>query len=171
MTDKPRIYVACLAAYNNGHLHGAWIDATEGEWAIETDIQTILASSPIAAAEEWAIHDHEGFEGLEVSEYAGVATVVRLARFVSEHCAKGVAVAEYYGGDLDEAEEALSDRYLGCYASTADYLEEVMGETASVHESLRFYIDWAAMARDAELNGDLLSIEGGDSEVYVFAGG
>lgn len=25
--DGPRIYVACLAAYNNGHLHGRWIDA------------------------------------------------------------------------------------------------------------------------------------------------
>ena len=22
----PSIYVACLAAYNNGHLHGKWID-------------------------------------------------------------------------------------------------------------------------------------------------
>lgn len=24
---KPRIYAACLAAYNSGYLHGAWIDA------------------------------------------------------------------------------------------------------------------------------------------------
>ncbi|WP_163535891.1 antirestriction protein ArdA, partial [Klebsiella pneumoniae] len=23
-TNSPRIYVACLAAYNNGYLHGAW---------------------------------------------------------------------------------------------------------------------------------------------------
>ena len=27
-TEQPRIYVACLAAYNNGILHGAWIEAT-----------------------------------------------------------------------------------------------------------------------------------------------
>jgi hypothetical protein len=25
----PRIYVACLSAYNNGHLHGWWIDADQ----------------------------------------------------------------------------------------------------------------------------------------------
>jgi hypothetical protein len=25
--DQPQIYVACLAAYNNGRLHGVWIDA------------------------------------------------------------------------------------------------------------------------------------------------
>lgn len=24
-----KIYVACLAAYNNGYLHGEWIDATQ----------------------------------------------------------------------------------------------------------------------------------------------
>ena len=27
--SNPRIYVACLAAYNNGYLHGAWIDADQ----------------------------------------------------------------------------------------------------------------------------------------------
>ncbi|WP_426033321.1 antirestriction protein ArdA, partial [Caulobacter sp. DWP3-1-3b2] len=26
---KPRIYVACLAAYNNGWLHGVWIDVED----------------------------------------------------------------------------------------------------------------------------------------------
>jgi Antirestriction protein (ArdA) len=28
--EEYRIYVACLAAYNNGYLHGKWIDATRG---------------------------------------------------------------------------------------------------------------------------------------------
>lgn len=28
----PRIYVACLAAYNNGSLHGRWIDADQDFW-------------------------------------------------------------------------------------------------------------------------------------------
>ncbi|MEH6810874.1 MAG: antirestriction protein ArdA, partial [Hyphomonas oceanitis] len=28
LRETQRIYVACLAAYNNGHLHGAWIEAT-----------------------------------------------------------------------------------------------------------------------------------------------
>ena len=27
LTDQPRIYAACLAAYNNGILHGEWIEA------------------------------------------------------------------------------------------------------------------------------------------------
>ena len=60
-TEKPRIYVACLAAYNNGYLHGAWVDATQDAWAIWGVVQKMLAASPVADAEEWAIHDHEGF--------------------------------------------------------------------------------------------------------------
>lgn len=27
--NTPRIYAACLAAYNSGRLHGRWIDATQ----------------------------------------------------------------------------------------------------------------------------------------------
>jgi antirestriction protein len=170
MTTTPRIYVACLAAYNNGHLHGAWIDATQGEWAIWTDIQTILAASPIAGAEEWAIHDYEGFYGASVSEHASVETVVRLAGFISEHGELGATVLEHYGGDVEEAEEALKDRYLGCWAAVADYIQECHEQANPVPEALRFYIDWQSMARDAQLGGELVSFEVGHGQVHLFAG-
>ena len=44
--DPIRIYVACLAAYNNGHLHGCWIEVTD-EAAIWQAVQDMLAASPI----------------------------------------------------------------------------------------------------------------------------
>ena len=39
---KPRIYVACLAAYNNGILHGAWIEATEA-WSMWEARRAVLS--------------------------------------------------------------------------------------------------------------------------------
>lgn len=36
--NTPKIYVACLSAYNNGYLHGLWIDATQEAEDIEDDI-------------------------------------------------------------------------------------------------------------------------------------
>ncbi len=39
--EQPRIYVACLAAYNNGHLHGAWIDAAQDAWSIYDAVQAV----------------------------------------------------------------------------------------------------------------------------------
>ena len=53
--DAPRIYVACLAAYNNGILFGEWIPADQTETDIRKNIQTMLSASPIKDAKEWPI--------------------------------------------------------------------------------------------------------------------
>ena len=42
-TDTPRIYVACLASYNAGILHGEWIDATDAD-VIREAIANMLSS-------------------------------------------------------------------------------------------------------------------------------
>jgi antirestriction protein len=76
---EPRIYVACLAAYNSGWLHGAWIDVGDDADAVWAAIAAMLKTSPVARAEEWAIHDYEGFGGVEIAEYAGVDRVVEVA--------------------------------------------------------------------------------------------
>ena len=51
MTDaaesNPRIYVACLAAYNNGYLHGAWIDADQDTDEIRAEVAAMLLSCPL----------------------------------------------------------------------------------------------------------------------------
>lgn len=166
----PRIYAACLAAYNNGYLHGAWIDATQEPSAIYEAVRHMLAASPITGAEEWAIHDFEGFGEARIEEYASFDRVSELATFLSEHSEIGAAVLEHYSGDLGEATEAMTDRYLGAYASLADYVQEQTEETVTIPASLRYYIDYQAMARDAELNGDLFTVSTASDEVHVFSG-
>lgn len=96
--------------------------------------------------------------------------MVRLARFVSDHGEVGAKVLEYYGGDLDEAEEALSDRYLGEYASLADFMQETTEEAVTIPQTLQSYVDWNAMACDAERSGDVLTFETAYDVVHVFAG-
>lgn len=41
-----RIYVACLASYNNGVLHGRWIDADSDVDAMGAEVAAILRASP-----------------------------------------------------------------------------------------------------------------------------
>ena len=38
-----------------------------------------------------------------------------------------------------------------------------------IPEALRDYIDWDAMARDADMSGDLFTIETAHGEVHVFS--
>ncbi len=52
MGEEIRIYVADLAAYNNGKLHGVWINATDYLEDIQDQINNMLAESPEGFAEE-----------------------------------------------------------------------------------------------------------------------
>ena len=57
-----------------------------------------------------------------------------------------------------------------CYPSLADYVQEMTEDSMTIPQTLQYYIDWQAMARDAELNGDLFTISTAYNEVHVFAG-
>lgn len=165
-TREIRIYVACLAAYNNGRLHGRWIDAHQDVSTIWEEISAMLKASPIAGAEEWAIHDYEGFEGVTISEWEGFGRVSEIAAFIAEHGALGGKLIEYFGS-LEDAQSAISDQYAGEYRSTADFVQEMTEQGTDIPESLQYYIDWNAMARDWEIN-DILTIETDFDAVHVF---
>ena len=83
--DEPRIYVACLAVYNSGHLHGVWIDAVQEAWTNWDAVQDMLCVSPAAGAEEWAIRNYEGFGGVRIEEYPSFENVGALAAFAVAH--------------------------------------------------------------------------------------
>ncbi|WP_420346515.1 antirestriction protein ArdA [Pelagibius sp.] len=165
--NTPRIYAACLAAYNNGRLHGRWIDVTQDPEDIQAEIAQMLAASPIPGAEEWAIHDYEGFEGARLEEYSGIEKTHALALFIVEHGKLGAKVLEQFGGDLDDTKAAFEE-YAGEHRSLADFAQELTEETTEIPQSLVNYIDYETMARDMELNGDVFTVELGFDEVHVF---
>lgn len=165
-TDEIRIYVACLAAYNNGTLHGAWINANQDAWEIWNEVSAMLNASPIEEAEEWAIHDYEGFQGITISEWEGFERVSDIAAFIAEHGELGGKLIAYFGS-LQDAQSAIGDQYAGEYRSTADFVQEMTEQGTEIPKSLQYYIDWNAMARDWEIN-DILTIETGFENVHVF---
>jgi len=165
--DTPKIYVACLAAYNNGHLHGRWIHAVQSVDEINAEIRAMLKASPIPNAEEYAIHDYEGFEGTEISEYCGIEEAAQLAEFIEERGKLGAELLNHFCGDRGEAEAAF-DNYAGEYRSLADLAEELTSETTQIPKSLVNYIDYEAMGRDMELGGDVFTIEAGFEQIHIF---
>jgi len=163
--EQIRIYVACLASYNDGILHGAWIDAAQGVAGIWRDVSAMLFRSPAEYAEEWAIHDYEGFGSLRVSENDGFETIATYAAFIEEHGELGAKLAAYFGS-LDDARITITENYQGQYDSLSDYAEQLTKETTQIPESLRYYVDYEKMARDLEIN-DVFAIQSGNS-VHVF---
>tara|TARA_R110000737_G_scaffold120641_1_gene152914 strand:- start:5403 stop:5864 length:462 start_codon:yes stop_codon:yes gene_type:complete len=109
-----RFYVACLAAYNRGRLHGVWIDATQELDEIQEQVNVMLKESPEPDAEEWAIHDYEGFGSYCVSEYPEFEELHLVASFIEEYPKIGGELLNYFGqfgGTVDEAKEAADEHY------------------------------------------------------------
>jgi len=174
----PRIYMASLSDYNAGVLHGEWLEASSDVEAMEEGVQSMLASSPSPGAEEWAIHDYEGFGPVCLSEYESLSTVAILARGIAEHGAAFAHWAALVGtsdpGDLERFEDA----YLGQAESIEGFAEELLDDLGVLRqlddvlpEHLQPYVkfDVAGFARDLELSGDVVTSESSEG-VYVFSG-
>ena len=168
MTTEINIYVADLAAYNNGILHGRWIDATQDLEEIQAQVQAMLKDSPEPDAEEYAIHDYEGFGGYSVSEYEGLESAHNVAVFIEEHGEIGGELLSHFGDSIEDATKAIEEHYAGEYKSLADYAEELTEQTGDIPKHLEFYIDYERMGRDMELSGDVYTIETGFEEIHVF---
>tara|TARA_R110001583_G_scaffold195438_1_gene373552 strand:+ start:11123 stop:11635 length:513 start_codon:yes stop_codon:yes gene_type:complete len=167
MNSDYNIYVADLAAYNAGMLHGVWIDATQELNDIHEAIQAMLAASPEPFSEEWAIHDYDGFGGLGLGEYESLEHVHAIAVFLEEHGELGQAVLSHWCSDIDQAQQALSDDYHGCFTSLADFAQALTEETTSIPDNLAFYIDYDKIGRDLEIN-DVYTVTTAYDEVHVF---
>ena len=163
----PKIYVACLAAYNNGFLHGQWIDANQDAEAIHAEIQDMLEQSPVGGAEEWAVHDYEGFEGLRLSEYESIEDVAQYAQLIEEHGEAWALYAEYVGTDY-ATREAFQEAHHGEWDSEEAFAEHLAEETMEIPERLQYYIDYEKLARELFIN-DYFSAKGGGYKVHVFS--
>jgi antirestriction protein len=171
--NTPKIYVACLSAYNNGHLHGLYIDATQEPDEIQDDINWMLSWSPMAdveACEEWAIHDYENWGGINTNESEDIDKLASLAAILKKHGKAFAVYYNYYGNDVTA--ENFEEYYLGEYESEEDFVQEQWNEQGKLKELeklgiLQCYIDWKAIANDWFID-DYLSIEERYQEVHVF---
>jgi antirestriction protein len=167
----PRIYVASLADYNAGTLHGEWIDASQDADDINSAIQAMLKKSKEPIAEDWAIHDFEGFGSYNLSEHESIETVAKLAEAISDHGEIIAALMSHLGiHDVDEAIKYHEDNYAGTAKNDADFAYDFLescGSLQEIPENLRTYFDYEAYARDMVLGGDIFSVKiDGENHYY-----
>jgi antirestriction protein len=123
---RPRIYVACLSAYNNGYLHGAWIDIEDFE-QVWDEIAKMLTESPMAKeeiCEEWAIHDFEGFGSYKISESHDLEELCAVAEFIQEAEDKFPSdVISFLVDDfgIEGAKDRMENDYIGEFDSDTDF--------------------------------------------------
>jgi len=166
-TDKnqPQVYVACLAAYNSGHLHGEWITPKTDKDELQEQIDKVLKSSPIQGAEEWAIHDYDSFPNL--GEYPDLDKLIQVQEAIDEHGQYVVnAFLENWSvEDLDHIDEA----YYGEYDSFSEFAQQLADDTIeglNGNSTLASYFDYEKWERD--LSYDYHEGEGENGTSLIF---
>lgn len=187
---RPRIYVASLADYNNGLLHGQWLEVDGEADELQAGIDRMLADSPTAqrfgeSAEEFAIHDIDGFGAWRIGEYESLQTIAWVAAGMRQ---QGMAFAAWWSETGSEQLEFLSEQtfeaieeaFLAQYQGVFDS-EEAYGDTMledfgvdldrlEIPAMLRPYlqIDVAGWVRDMKLEGAIQVVEIPGDGVWVF---
>ena len=178
-----RVYVACLGCYNDGRLKGKWWDATtvgdeeeacEDAQAAHDYLTGCSYNHPFYGVhEEWAIHDHEGFEGIGPGEYDRLADVQDTALMLAAYSGAWAAWVRHV--DKDRAtEDAFLEAFLGEWTSLAAYAEESyrdcgMMPTGPEYEWLDSHIDWKSVASELEMDCSVWTADAPDGCIYVFA--
>jgi antirestriction protein len=178
--DPPRIWVGSWLDYNDGVMHGDWIDATREPEDIEADIQAILSDSPTAerhgtSTEDWGVFDHEGFGSCQIEERASLSWVCAVASGITEH---GPAFAAWADLVDDETQlDRFEDAYLGEHDSIEAYAAEQLDDLgyndildSALPEHIRRYIEFnvAGLAHDLWIGGDVLVCHRPDGGVWLF---
>lgn len=159
MTTTPRIWVACLASYNAGTLHGTWIDADQSADGLYAEVQTMLDASPenrtcqwcgaelietvgvthwskpCTHAEHWPGKAEEfaifDFEGFGALRLSEYESLERISAIATAMSEHGEAFAAWLSYECDrEADvEAFEEQYLGEWDSLHDYAENYAEDT------------------------------------------
>ena len=161
------VCVQCLASYNQGISHWQWVDLEfiEEEGDVMDAIKWMLASSPVDGAEEYMVSDTVGLPSFlsncqwpDIKAIEAYGLTFQDVWLNQEGAYK--ACCEHFGQVFTE--EEFSDRYLG-EMSAEEYVQDAY--ESEIPDHLVHYIDWEAMARDWELNGDCIEVDG-----YLFNG-
>jgi antirestriction protein len=141
----------------------------------------MLAASPTAAreglpAEEYAIHDYEGYGPIHLGEHESLERVCALAGMIDEH---GDIFAVWYdqadGRHYDDPADRFAETYRGSFPSLADYAEELVSGDVSpkilnaplLWGTVGGFIDYDQIAHDLECSGEILTIDH-DGMVHVW---
>ena len=165
----PRVWVGCLACYNEGRLVGTWVNAEDAEAITPENIH----GQPTTHEELWCF-DHENIpvrgELDPVSASAWGRCLVQVADELRPALLAWVESGSYVaegGGDLPSITD-FEERYQGIWNSLSEYAENYISETGlldGIPENVARYFDHEAFANDLMLDYTMIDAPDG---IYVF---
>lgn len=152
-----KVWVGCLACYNNGDLVGDWFDAGDSPQNEEEFNEAVPAHVKLQAAdvnphEELWVFDHENspVEG-EYSPWSAKQYAEWMGDIHESEAAAFSAYVKHVGTFDEDSAEAFRDSYQGDYSSNEDFAQELADSLGLLNKEASWpnsYIDWERAARD-----------------------
>lgn len=186
-TTAPKIYVASLSDYNNGILHGRWIDCDKDADWMRAEIADMLRGSHypnvtvehpetgemVPSAEEYAIHDSEGlpFTGEHI-DLDRIAEYMETIDDLNDSEIEAFHAWIENDSDREIDVDSFRDQYRGCWDTLEDYVQNYWEECSEFKGDSQWwhptnYIDWDRMGNDLRLSGDVWTHDGSEG-IHVF---
>lgn len=134
-----------------------------GVWLV--GCETCEDTGSVPSAEEYAVHDYDDFPDL--GEHPGVDRLVEVAEAIAEH---GEAMRVWLAVNHNDP-GGFEDAYRGTADSWEDFAAQLLeddGTLAEIPEYLHRYFDFAAYARDLEVDG-WWAERGCDGKMHFFS--
>jgi len=140
ISDTPKVYIADLAAYNEGKLVGEWIDLSDFSSGsdVMNKINELLekwSEEQKEKREEYAVHDMENFPKELYDESMGEEDFQKVIDYweaVSNSDYPKEVIEEYMNlkgeDDFVDAVNSMDKSYHGKYSSKADFAEQLISD-------------------------------------------
>lgn len=173
-----KIYITDLAAYNQGHLIGAWISLPMDEEELNGQINAILEEGASVCNEykheEAFISDYE-CDYLTIEEYDsidGLNAIAELVDGLNEYELKAVSflMDNNLVNDFNEAIEKYEDVIIHEDSSMEDIAYEYVNECYNLEELpsiIANNIEYNSIARELEMDGNYYVVE---SDIFEYLG-
>lgn len=183
VSDTPKVFVADLAAYNEGKLIGEWIDLSEftSGYDVMDKISELLekwSEKQGVEREEYIVLGFENFPDNIYSEYMGeneFEEVIYYYESINNSDFDFEVVNKYmnlYGiSSFKDAIEQMNNTYYGKYASKSEFAEEFIN-SVGFNDSLKYYLYVTDTDRRliAQEEADYYTMDLSDDEIINLAG-
>ncbi len=159
---ETKIFLTDLQAYNEGHLVGKWLTLplSDMDWTMALS-EVLTEGEHISGSEdheEWFITDY--IAEFDIDEYSDIDTLNNQAEIYSnlddDDLIKIKYLVDYHGYNTFDAIEKIDDVDLYEDTSMKDLAEMFVDEGlyGTIPESLSYYLDYDAIARDLSFDYD-----------------
>jgi len=159
--DEMKVYIVNIGSYNEGNTKGSWFVLP----VTYEDLKEKIGLNE--KYEEYAIHDYE--LPFEVSEHTSIDELNSYYEMLLEMDDDIISnleiILKAWFSDIEELYDQKDNiKFHTGMASVEDYVFEYiedLGVLNSLPEKLRYYFDYAALARDFEIEGKFLESSSG----------